>query len=1555
MGFISGGTADKLGNRYEGRWVVKQLLFLVAERIRSVQLEAIGDDEAGVDLWVERLDGTLEAHQCKAFNGSQNTWSIADLKQRNVLEKAISQLERSNNIGFKFVSTIVAAELEDLSRNARDSKSDAETFVQHFVQSLPREKQFKSFCRAIQLNPENIEDCVIAVDLLKRIECHLFADDRSTRDDLEFLTSMLFEGGTPTTAIAALAEIATDNLHKKLTAPEVVRLLEQYGFRSTSRSADPRIVDRLGALRQDFIDTIKPRLAAGELIQRPETQEIRELLFSSERFDAIVIHGIPGSGKSGILYELARDLDNSGVIVFVIRLDRQPPRTLSSLTYGRELGLPLSPVACLRDISASQPAVLIVDQLDALRWTNAHSSQGLAICKQMLREVQAARNLGAKIEIVFACRTFDLERDPEIRAWLSNEKSHLRIAKVEAKSLPSSVVRQLIKEKGLIEPDTLRSTQLRLLESVHHLALWLEIVRTEKTSPQFDSSTQLMRRFWNNRRQRLEESGTDPLRREAAIGSLVKYMENNACLSAPERLLAFEEKLKTELQTFGVISVHSGQVSFGHQSNLDFLVADAAVTRMAAESLTVLDWLGPLDRQSLFRREQLRQVLFLLADEQHEQFLETVQLLLEAPGVRFHLRQLALEALGQVLPKLETLNLVLNLLANPQWAEHIRYQVIYGNVEYIRAIHERGLLLGEMTSNNKRHWQQAAEWVYSVRVQSPHLVFEICTNVIRSTTDWIDRLSRIVGHDGVDIEPDELFSVRLKCLSGGSEPIYVQWSDFAKKHPKRALRLFNALIKGWIVRGAKWDRNRDDSHIYGRGSAPLVEAVNSFPGLAWKLLWPRLCWFIREQRKKRKAWLRANKMARHFPHRERLVVPRTLRAAVLESTKRLVGRDPEWWLSLAREPAIANSRYLTSLFVEILTRLPTKIANPAIEWLLSDTRRLHCGSGTRRHRWSESAKMIRRMSPHSSLELFKKLQQALLEFRDPAEKRLAEFWLSETKYGVFNNQFGAAQYHLLPALCPDRRSAEATSRLGVLQEKFAKTQKEAFFTRSRMQGGFVSSPIDSDRRYARMNDKSWMKLVLNKRVPLRRGRWLYPLGQKKGILESSVGTMSRSFGRAARLKPERFARLGLIFSVEVHANYISELLRALRETKPPEEVPEKERADWSQATPETIGMLLEVMPLTDDASCAQEFCWLLAQRDDIKISEPILERLLKFVDHEDPRPDQLKIDCDKRASDCSIDTLEANAINSARGTSALAIASILWRRIDLLARLQPFADKLLADAHPAVRVAATRFCGAVWKHDQHLAIKWLVAVATEDGRIAACHEVVRLYNSCFPKYANELVPIIRNMLNSPYMEVVEAGAAQVAARWLFCGLFREEFATCIGGSIAQRKGVADTFCQLVTDPDYAQACLPYIERFMNDDDEDVRHKLSRVVNNDGFFQLAWAPDFLVKFVRSKAGGDECDWLLWKLKDLQGSLDTFAEVILALSDITAEDFSRPVTSNQRYRDIDGLVHLLLRLYEGASGTNSASIRQKCLDIWDKLLQRRATVAWALTRGLDATGH
>lgn len=89
---------------------------------------------------------------------------------------------------------------------------------------------------------------------------------------------------------------------------------------------------------------------------------------------------------------------------------------------GEKLGFPASISYCLNAFSKEDNTVLILDQLDALRWTAKNSKSSLATCLELIREIQ---NLNSerenKISIIFVCRTYDLENDNGIKALFENK------------------------------------------------------------------------------------------------------------------------------------------------------------------------------------------------------------------------------------------------------------------------------------------------------------------------------------------------------------------------------------------------------------------------------------------------------------------------------------------------------------------------------------------------------------------------------------------------------------------------------------------------------------------------------------------------------------------------------------------------------------------------------------------------------------------------------------------------------------------------------------------------------------------------------------------------------------------------------------------------------------------------------------------------------------------------------------------------------------------------------------------------------------------------------
>ncbi len=119
MAFEPGGMADKLGNRYEGRWIAKQLLRLLNEDIHSVTVELIGPDEHGVDLLVVKKDGTRQLQQCKARLGSEESWTINHLRTKGILAHLKNHLNRDPQQEFALISAIPGQSIADICESAR--------------------------------------------------------------------------------------------------------------------------------------------------------------------------------------------------------------------------------------------------------------------------------------------------------------------------------------------------------------------------------------------------------------------------------------------------------------------------------------------------------------------------------------------------------------------------------------------------------------------------------------------------------------------------------------------------------------------------------------------------------------------------------------------------------------------------------------------------------------------------------------------------------------------------------------------------------------------------------------------------------------------------------------------------------------------------------------------------------------------------------------------------------------------------------------------------------------------------------------------------------------------------------------------------------------------------------------------------------------------------------------------------------------------------------------------------------------------------------------------
>lgn len=228
-----GGYWDKRGNQFEDRWALHQLVLLTSpsSNIASLEREPVGDDEQGVDLWVNRKDGTRECDQCKLSNKGKPSWSMVDLRRDHILEHLQFQVSRDpQRHRYHLVSGTPAPLLERLCNEARDSLGAATFWGDQILPVAALRKAFSEFCDALNLSPNSSTDQEVAWSLLRRSRFVLFRGDEEQLGEMADLFQSRVDRD-PMAALRALEGWVRDQLRRPIDIEEVAAFLARIGFR----------------------------------------------------------------------------------------------------------------------------------------------------------------------------------------------------------------------------------------------------------------------------------------------------------------------------------------------------------------------------------------------------------------------------------------------------------------------------------------------------------------------------------------------------------------------------------------------------------------------------------------------------------------------------------------------------------------------------------------------------------------------------------------------------------------------------------------------------------------------------------------------------------------------------------------------------------------------------------------------------------------------------------------------------------------------------------------------------------------------------------------------------------------------------------------------------------------------------------------------------------------------------------------------------------------------------------------------------------------------------
>jgi hypothetical protein len=1536
MAMEPGGRADKIGNEYERAWLVRLLLGILAGENRTVTPEPAGRPNARADVRVVRTDGVVVRYQCKRENGSKGRWSVADLVREGVVAAAGQALTHDPGSRFVFVSGDVAPELTSLCGQAGRFDGDPEAFWGQLVDVASKDLRtaFERLCRAAEADPTAAEGRVAAFALLRRLGVEVF-DPLRGAEDLRGLARVhveVREGfGGAAAAVDALGSFAFANLGNSIDAARLRDHLRNAGTPARDLAGDPAVAAAVDRLRVRFGSDYAPELINDTLLPRPEAEQVLAVADTAEA-RVVLVHGPSGSGKSGVLHAVVGLLAARGIPCLPVRLDRSRP-AVSAERFGRDvLGLPGSPGACLAAIAAGGRGVLVVDQLDAIRWTAAHSADAWAVCREAVEEVLAQPGHS----VVLACRTFDVRDDPQIRAWRAALGTACR--EVEVGDLADRQVRDAVDRAGGPPPS---AAQAAVLRSPHLLSLYCQLLRDGVAESPLGSPAELTAAYWRDRYRRLRDAGCLPEGR-ALLAALVKHMDDKGVLAAPRAVAEQHDPAGVAwglLRSLGVLrDARPAGVAFSHQGHLDHLLAARVLEDVRNGGGSVSAWLRG-GGQSLFRRGQLRTMLAILHRDDPSAFRATVRELLVGDGVglRFHLRHLAMQCLGAVdRPDAADLALAVELTMDRRYEAHAVGLLVAGGTKWFDVADEDGLLGRWLGGTDAGRRNAALRVLQGVVDQRGGRVATLLRHLpdpaaARDLAAWV--LCSAKPH----LMPPPLFRTYLALLRRGRLGfVYVDWKELAGAKPARVARVLAANAdrrrrEGFVTPPAGSDR---EILVERSGLAAIAGAAAKAPHSSWRTLYRALRRLAARRLRTRRedgSFDVGNWDARRNRARVARLLGRGLAAAGASLARRHPGLIPGPLLAALRH----RRRRTDRVVLAALAGAPPTSAEACVALLLQHPRLFRAGVDRPGRSCAPARPLLVTHAPRVSATSLALVERAVLRQTSPCELKSFAYQAERLKDGqIWRNYFGLAQYGLLLALPVERMSAGAVGRLGVLAEKFG--QYEGWVRRHRVRFSRVTAPR-SLAAARPLSDREWLR-VMGRPFPPR-GRWRHDA--RGAIVEVGHEQFAQSLGREARRDPGRFARLARRFPPNADVAYFTWLLRGLSAAEPPSDLAGPERDAWSPATSAELEAVLSCLPrpLADDVACAA--AQLVGERS----REPWTETAVNLIadiatNHFDPRPGEFAVH--GVADGGQEPDVVASGMNSARGAAVLALTSLVYGLGPRAERLNTAVDRALADSHPAVRAMAVGLCVPWLDIDPRAGLARFASFCQRetDERVLRSPDVGRFLGRACTLAADGVVPVVRRMATVTDPEVAKAGAGWAALLSVKWGRAHDVYEGALAGTTACRAGVAETLSHLISRSDRPPQFVAALAGLFDDPDREVR-RIATAVFHQGRFDSLCLLDLARHHVASRAFLDDPAPLIRSLERFAGPLRPYADVLFA----AAHTLAGPLAEQARSMafaaglTVKLIASLLLRLYEQSQDSRDARLQERCMDAWDALLEAR----------------
>lgn len=1514
MPLEKGGRADKAGNRYEINCIIYELLNLIKETNYSMVIEALGEDEKGTDILVTNFSGAIEHQQCKVRNASKEYWEISDLKARDIFKNWKYQLGRDENRRVALISPIGCSFLVDLHNRATNSNGDPKEFYEMQIQTSSGEfcKFYHDFCTAMNLDYKNDKDILKSIDYLRRINFKQ-ASEYTIKEFIDQNIDFYFCSDRNKVYNALVTFIIDgDILGKEITTSVLGAYFKTQDIEMRLMRGDKRIIPQIAVLNQEYRACFKP-LQEG-LINR---KEFGNCIDAIENEQNLIISGNAGCGKSGCTEAILDYCDRGKIPYIAIKLDRRIPQKSCEI-WGRELGFSCSVSYALHSISQNEKAVIILDQLDALRWTQANSNEAISVCMELIRQVKFLNHERKhKIIIVFVCRSYDLQNDNNIKSLFGQEskvgQEKAGWQKVIVQNFDEDVVNSILGEKH----KKLTAKTRKLLQTPSNLYIWQHLDE-EETYDDCVTTSNLIEKWYKQIRKKSISVGVPEKVVIETQENIVDVLDNMGRLYAPKLILKVEETGLDYLISAEMVVMDENRVGYVHQSILDYFISQRMMQQYFNDK-SIEEIVGKKDRQTPNKRYQIQMFLQNLLEYDSAIFLEVGKKMLESEGIRYYVKFVFYEILGQIsCPDENIKEFFLESCKDDTKVDYLLNNVICGNPSYVKILREYGILETWFSDAKRKNVVFSLLCSISTGLDSEDIRF-IREHSFKNEED--DRqFASCFLHD-ITQESDEMFELRMRFYQKYPElaqELYIDMKSMMQNCEERTIKILSFWMQNKINSNGKNVYNYEDelvdeneSFIVENGCYVLDELLQYVP--------------------KDNSWeVHYSEWSGRYMHKRGL--ERAIVGLIKKANRAIINQNPDLFWTYYEPYMSKNYAVYNEIILHGLQYMPIAYSNQIISYLSSDLENniFDYTSGADKQ-LGLVTEVIKVHAVQCDSVYLSSLENAVISYISPKAgewyKRRIEQNRSKECEPVYWSFWGDLQYQLLQSIPYERLSDESKKLLMVLDRKFA--GKSYHYTNGDGHSGWVASPVSGKG----IGEKQWLQIITNKKLGKRKqSSWKEVEG---GFIESSLEMYSGDFGSAVKENPESMIQMVLKNKDEVVPIFIDSLYSGAEFSNKLDAV---SRETWEE--------MFKEFPCDMENNRATYFCGIIAKSKIYTWSSEVLSKLkeiaIKYTEvaEDTDSDDMAAINCEK---------LCGKALNCVRGEAVRAIGHLLWNNPELFSEFKEAIDMLTLDDNPAVKMGSIYALWPAYNIDREWTETRILRLYENDIRMVGFQDAKGMFFRLYPKYKERVLVVINRCFESADKVLIQTGGCSVCEFYIRYGEFVEVFTKIEELNGEQVKAILQMALIYLKYEEYRDKAKEIILICKNIEG-DIGFLLSGMFR-EKLVDVERDANFLLEIMKSKANKKMVYSFVHFLEENACSIKNYAGIVLTLCNSMLEMDSESLAKQWGIQN--NISKLIIALYDECADSQRESDRQiaeRCLELWDIMFEKQIGRIRELSREL-----